>query len=204
MPCDANSSRSTQRGVERRSAVAFVLVLAGALGASVAGAQERVLREGQVTEKALIDALGARNAPPPASTNGALGAPRGFKPVVPGAAPPVATEPARASLLITFQVDSAELTPRAKAALDVVARALQSPQLAQRSFTVEGHADPRGGDAHNRVLSGARAASVADYLVSAHGIAAARLAPVGLGSSRLLKPSEPNAPENRRVTLVAR
>lgn len=192
-----------RRGVERGSVVAFVLVLAGALGAGLAGAQERVLREGQVTEKALIDALGARSAPPPASTNGALGAPRGFKPVVPGAAPPAA-EPARASLLITFKVDSAELTPRAKAALDVVARALQSPQLAPRSFSVEGHADPRGGEAHNRVLSGARAASVADYLVSAHGIAAARLAPVGLGSSRLLNPSEPNAPENRRVTLVAR
>lgn len=172
-------------------------------GATLAFAQERVLREGQVTEKALIDALGARSAPP-TSTDGALGAPRGFKPVVPGAAPPAATEPARASLLITFQVDSAELTPRAKAALDVVARALQSPQLAARSFTVEGHADPRGGEAHNRVLSGARAASVADYLVSAHGIAAARLVPVGLGSSRLLKPSEPNAAENRRVTLVVR
>lgn len=203
MHCDASSSRSTRRGAERRSVVALLLLVAGAIGPTVVVAQERVLREGQVTEKALIDALGARSAPP-ASANGNLGATRGFKPVVPGALPSATAEPARASLLITFQVDSAELTPRAKAALDVVARALQSPQLAQRSFTVEGHADPRGGEAHNRVLSGARAASVADYLVSAHGIAAARLAPIGLGSSRLLNPREPNAAENRRVTLVAR
>lgn len=188
-----------RRGAERRAIGAVVLVLAGA---TVAFAQERVLRESQVTEQALIDALGARSAPA-APTTGDLGASRGFKPVVPGASPP-ADEPARASLLITFRVDSAELTPRAKAALDVVARALQSPQLAARSFTVEGHADPRGGEAHNRALSGARAASVADYLVSAHGIAAARLAPVGLGSSRLLNPREPTAAENRRVTLVAR
>ncbi len=182
-------------GAERRRVVALMLALVGMAGA---GAQEQVLREGQVTERALIDALA--NPTTPAAQG--LGASRGFKPVVPGA--PAPAGPGRASLLITFAVDSAELTPRGRAALDVVARALQSPQLAQKSFLVEGHADPRGGEAHNLRLSGARAASVATYLVATHKIDAGRLEPVGRGSSRLLNTREPTAAENRRVTLVVR
>jgi OOP family OmpA-OmpF porin len=193
-----------RRGADRRRAAVALLLALG--GAAAVPAQERVFDERGLSEKALVDALAPRapaSRAAPAADAG-LGATRGFKPVVPGAAPPPAEAPRRASILVTFRVDSAELTPRAKSALDVVGRAMRSPQLAGVTFTVEGHADPRGGETHNQALSGARAASVADYLVAAHGIAAARLAPVGLGSSRLLNPREPTAPENRRVTLVAR
>ena len=56
---------------------------------------------------------------------------------------------------------------------------------------------------HN-VLPEARALAVVDYLVATHGVAAERLAPVGKGSSELLNPERPDAPENRRVTIVTK
>ena len=185
------------RGVWLRAAAAALALCAGAL----ADAQDRVFDERKLSEKALIDALSAR--PPVAAADAELGRTRGFKPSTPAPTPPP-DAPRRASILVTFVVDSAELTPRAKVALDVVARAMQSPQLADRAFTVEGHADPRGSEAHNLALSGARAASVVAYLVSAHGVAQGRLGAVGMGSSRLMNTRDPTAAENRRVTLVAR
>ncbi|MBX3608126.1 MAG: OmpA family protein [Piscinibacter sp.] len=182
----------------RRAAALPLLVALAALVAAPGRAQERVFGEQGLTEKALVEALGA---PAPRGADPALGATRGFRPAQPSAAPPAA---ARASILVTFVVGSAELTTSARAALDIVARALQSERLAPRSFTIEGHADPRGDDAANLALSQARARSVVDYLVARHGVAAARLEAVGFGSTRLLNPRDLTAPENRRVTLVAR
>jgi outer membrane protein OmpA-like peptidoglycan-associated protein len=85
-----------------------------------------------------------------------------------------------------------------------VAKALQSDKLAGFSFSVEGHADPRGSAELNQRLSEARAQSVVAQLVSAHGIDNGRLSPVGKGSTELLNPERPDAPENRRVTIVTR
>jgi outer membrane protein OmpA-like peptidoglycan-associated protein len=80
---------------------------------------------------------------------------------------------------------------------------MKNERLAKASFTIEGHADPRGSAARNQQLSQARAQSVVDYLAQAQGLAAARLKAEGKGSSELLKPDTPAAPENRRVTIVA-
>ena len=178
--------------MRRRCVAAFVAGLGVVASVAVVGAQERVFREGSVTERALVDAL----SPPPGKD---LGATRGFKP-----ANPAPAAPARASILVTFVVGSAELTPQAKSALDIVAGALRSERLAARSFTVEGHADPRGSVEGNLKLSQARAESVVAYLVAAHQVPPARLEAIGLGSSRLLNRADPTAAENRRVTLVAR
>ena len=79
-------------------------------------------------------------------------------------------------MLITFETNSAELTPRARQSLDVVGRALASNQLAEFKFQIEGHADPRGGNELNDRLSQARAESVRQYLTQQHGIAEQRLA----------------------------
>lgn len=173
------------------SMAAFVAL--GALGAAVTAlAQDKPLKEGEVTEKRLIDALAA----PPAGASGVAAAySRGFRPVVP-------EEPRRQSLLITFGTDSAELTTKARGALDVVARALKSDQLGHLRVQVEGHADPRGGEEHNTTLSLARAQSVVDYLAAQQGIARERLSAAGRGSTQLLNRADPLAPENRRVTLV--
>lgn len=192
MGCGASGSASRRRGAERLAALLATLLLAGA-----AAGQEKVFREGALSERALVEALGGGAG----AGEGELGAARGFRPVVPA---PAAAPPGRAAILVTFVVGSAELTPRARAALDVLARALQSPQLASRAFEVEGHADPRGEESANLRLSQARAASVVDYLVTVHRLPAQRLTAVGLGSSRLLNRQDPTAPENRRVTVVAR
>jgi outer membrane protein OmpA-like peptidoglycan-associated protein len=145
------------------------------------------MKEDQVTERALIDALAA-----PVPT-------RGIRVV--GTESPAAP-PASASLLITFATNSAQLTPQARKALDVVARAFSSDQLASRHFRIEGHADPRGNPESNLKLSRDRALAVRDYL-NVKGIERDRLQPVGKGDREPAKPDEPAAPENRRVTFVA-
>jgi outer membrane protein OmpA-like peptidoglycan-associated protein len=167
------------------------------------------MREGQITQQGLIDAL----APPAPAASAADGGEepmrtRSFRPAVRPAAAvggtaAAAAGPGKASILVTFVTNSAELTPGAKSALDVLAGAMKSDRLASVRFTIEGHADPRGSEELNLKLSQARADSVRDYLVGSQGLAADRLNTVGKGSSALMKPSEPAAPENRRVTIVA-
>jgi outer membrane protein OmpA-like peptidoglycan-associated protein len=185
-----------------------LLALAAMLATGTVHAQqERVLREGQVTQEALIDAL----APAAAASATADDQPRtrswkpGVRPAAAAAAgtAAAAAQPARASILVTFITGSADLTTEAKRALDVLAGAMKSDKLASVKFTIEGHADPRGSEELNLKLSQSRAESVRAYLTSAHGLAPERINAVGKGSSALMKPSEPAAPENRRVTIVA-
>lgn len=166
----------------------FVLVLF--LAAIPASAQDTpVLGEGNVTQDALIDAL--TPAAPPLRT-------RSIR-VLRDTAPP---KRAAASILITFETNSADLTPRAKRSLDVVGSALASDKLASFRFGIEGYADPRGAAARNLKLSQQRAESVRDYLVAFHHIDRARLEPVGKGDTELLNKADVAAAENRRVTLV--
>ena len=86
----------------------------------------------------------------------------------------------------------------------MLANAMQSERLANTRFTIEGHADPRGGDDYNMKLSTARAEAVREYLVTQRGLAADRLDAVGKGSSELLNTANVTAPENRRVTIVSK
>ena len=192
------------------SKIASVTLVALAALLAVGGAQaqqERVMREGQVTQEALIDAL----APAAAASSAADEQPRtrswkpGVRPAaaVAGSTAAAAAQPARASILVTFVTGSADLTADAKRALDVLAGAMKSDKLASVKFTIEGHADPRGSEDLNLKLSQSRAESVRAYLTSSHGLASDRINAVGKGSSALMKPSEPAAPENRRVTIVA-
>jgi len=152
-----------------------------------------VLKGDQVTEDKLLEAL----SPDPGVQKRSLR-------VKATASRPGATQPARpsASLLITFQTASAELTANARQQLDVVGAALKNARLAAYKFTVEGHADPRGDPASNLVLSKNRAGSVRSYLVDSHGIDPARLVAEGKGDRELLNHAQPAAPENRRVTIV--
>ena len=146
-------------------------------------AKETVLAADQLNETALVDAL----TPPPT------------RQWLPGQRRPA---PPKASLLVTFVTDSSELTSEAKGMLDVLAGALKHERLATSKFNIEGHADPRGGEALNQRLSLERARSVRAYLVGQHGLDAARLRPVGLGATQPLNRKVTEAPENRRVTIV--
>jgi outer membrane protein OmpA-like peptidoglycan-associated protein len=116
--------------------------------------------------------------------------------------PAVAPEPAKVSLLITFETNSAVLTPRSRKSLEVVGQALASDKLTPFRFAIEGHADPRGIPAANLKLSQLRAQSVRAYLVDSMKIDAARLDAVGKGDRELMNKANPEAPENRRVTIV--
>lgn len=199
---------------QSRFAVLSLAVLA-LMAAGAAQAQERVMREGQVTQQALIDALAPAPAPvaaqaPEDAASGAEGPrTRSFKPALRPAAAAAAgaaataARPGRASILVTFVTGSADLTPDARRALDVLAGAMKSDRLAAVRFTIEGHADPRGSEELNLKLSQARAESVRRYLTASQGLAPERIEAVGKGSSALMNASEPAAPENRRVTIVA-
>lgn len=159
---------------------------------------EKVLLENEVTESALIDAL----TPIPPQKTPRLRSIR-VSPnddITPKYAKP--TRPASASLLITFETNSATLTSHAKQSLDVVAQALASSKLVNFRFAIQGHADPRGDSESNLRLSQLRAESVRQYLIQNKRIEDGRLEAVGKGDKELLNFSNPIAPENRRVTIV--
>jgi OOP family OmpA-OmpF porin len=169
-------------------------------------AQQAPLKEQQITETALIDALAPATPAAPLRTRSIRvmrdDEPAGGSAPAASAAPAAAAKPPSAPLLITFETNSAVLTAPARRALDVVGKALSSDKLASFRFGIEGHADPRGGPAVNLQLSQARAESVRDYLVKSKHIDAGRLEPVGKGDRDLMNKANPIAAENRRVTLV--
>lgn len=156
------------------------------------GQEQPVLTEGQVTEKALVDALTPAKQVRTRSIVVRRDDETGGH----------AVKPASASLLITFETNSAALTSAARRSLDVVSEALGSEKLANFRFAIEGHADPRGVPQANLKLSQARAESVRDYLVGNGKIDTARLDPVGKGDRELMNKANPAAAENRRVTIV--
>lgn len=166
----------------------LLMVVAAALPAAAQSPQ--VLQGDQITESALVDAL--TPAPAPVLT-------RSINAQAPAPTPP---KPSKASLLITFETNATTLTPAARRELDVVARALNTPKLADFKFLIEGHADPRGAAERNQKLSEGRAQAVRRYLVQSQGVGEDRLQAVGKGDREPLKPDEPAAPENRRVTFV--
>jgi outer membrane protein OmpA-like peptidoglycan-associated protein len=100
-------------------------------------------------------------------------------------------------LLVTFGLDSDQLTPEAQQNLDEFAKALQDPRLGSATFAVEGHTDASGTDDYNMTLSQRRAAAVVQYLNS-KGVEAAKLVPKGFGEAQP-KAGDPLDPENRRV-----
>jgi OmpA-OmpF porin, OOP family len=116
------------------------------------------------------------------------------------AAPPPAAEREAGSydLLITFDFDSATLTPQARENLDAFVAALQSSALRSRRFAVDGHTDAKGADAYNQKLSDQRAVAVVDYLV-AQGVDRGRLMARGFGETLPRNAADPEAAENRRV-----
>jgi outer membrane protein OmpA-like peptidoglycan-associated protein len=177
----------------KKSRTFVALAMACALPAFAA--DPVVLKNQDVTESALIDALSVAPEPSGAKT-------RGFRPSTPVLAPNRPAGAGQANLLITFETSSARLTSESQTALDTVGKALQSDALADRRFRVEGHADARGDAGQNRRLSQQRAQAVVSYLVDKRGIVADRLTPQGKGSAEPLNKTRVDAPENRRVTIV--
>ncbi|MEE9388595.1 MAG: OmpA family protein [Paracoccaceae bacterium] len=102
---------------------------------------------------------------------------------------------------VLFSVDQHTLTPEATVLLDQQASWL----MANVEFTavIEGHADEQGTSAYNLALSGRRANSVIEYLVS-RGVSSARLQPLPLGKERPIAicSEESCYNQNRRAVSV--
>lgn len=105
------------------------------------------------------------------------------------------------SLLIQFDFNSARVRPESQQALTNLSQALQSPELLDSRFAIEGHTDAKGSAGYNLKLSQQRAQAVREFLL-ARGISEARLQAIGKGASELANSAEPLAAENRRVRIV--
>lgn len=108
----------------------------------------------------------------------------------------------RIDLNILFDFARATLRPDSLPQLDELGRILLAPPLATRRVALLGHTDAVGDAAANLRLSRERAATVADYLVRAFGIAPQRFDVQGHGERRLKTPQTPEADVNRRVEVV--
>lgn len=103
---------------------------------------------------------------------------------------------------ILFDTGKAGLKPESDAALEQIADLLKSD--ADLRLYVVGHTDNVGSYAANVTLSQQRAQAVTKALISRHGIAAARLTPVGVASVAPVttNKTEDGRAKNRRVQLV--
>ena len=105
-------------------------------------------------------------------------------------------------LEITFEYNSAEISPKSLPAVQTLGRALTNPDLKGSTFIVAGHTDAAGGEGYNQELSERRADSIKRYLSDKYGIASTDLVTVGYGKSKLKDAANPMAEVNRRVQVV--
>ena len=106
------------------------------------------------------------------------------------------------TIAVTFRVNSAVLSPEAKAQLDDFA----TKALAGKNYMIEiaGHTDSTGSETKNMRLSRARAESVVEYLTVNHHIPARRfITPMGYGKTAAVADNSTAAgrAQNRRVEV---
>jgi outer membrane protein OmpA-like peptidoglycan-associated protein len=103
---------------------------------------------------------------------------------------------------ILFSLNSADIRPASRTALNDLAEVLLAPQLKDSKILIEGHTDASGSPDRNLTLSQERADAVRDYLVHEGGVPAERLTSVGKGQAEPADPDDPMSPANRRVVLI--
>jgi len=155
----------------------------------------------------------ARPSPQPAPPASAAAEPPGqvASPAITGAPTTAPDEAVRRAernqapsidLEIFFDYKSAEITPRAAAALTPLGRALSDARLAGDSFLIAGHTDAKGSADYNLALSQKRAEAVRQYLIANFGIDGKKLVATGMGFKHLKNAKDELAAENRRVQIV--
>ncbi len=99
---------------------------------------------------------------------------------------------------VNFETDSARLTVEAKRLLDDSATTMKNQ--ANLKVLVAGHTDSNGAESYNQTLSGERAESVRQYLIS-KGVEGSRLSAEGFGESQPLASNDTaeGRADNRRV-----
>ncbi len=164
----------------------FLLLVAVSVGA---------LAQPTPTTQEMVESLTKQ---PPPKTGPAT---RSLRNLTVEAAPAAPAPKPSLSLLIQFDFDSARVKPESQQLLTNLSQALQSQELRDSKFAVEGHTDAKGAAEYNMRLSQQRADAVRDYLKS-HGVPEARLVAAGKGSTELANAADPAAAENRRVRIV--
>ncbi len=150
------------------------------------------------------DVRGFRLANPEAAARPARATPprrQGLARARPMPAPGAGTAKPRANLMLTFDYNSAAMTPAAEAKARGFAQALMMDALKDKRFLIEGHTDARGARSVNIDLSRRRAQSVADFLI-AQGVDRSRVEVRGAGPDEPLPGLSASAEENRRVEAV--
>lgn len=102
-------------------------------------------------------------------------------------------------LELLFAFASADLTAQARRQLAPVGEFLQSAQLGNGEFVIEGHTDAVGQADRNQTLSERRAAAVRNFLVSEYKISPAVFSTAGKGATQLKDSTNPTSEANRRV-----
>ena len=111
--------------------------------------------------------------------------------------------PPKAGALINFEFDSAEIDSNSFHLLDEFGKTLKI-RLPEALIIITGHTDSKGSDAYNQELSERRAQSVAQYLMTSHGIRSERLLTKGMGEKQPIADNntEENRIKNRRVEFI--
>ena len=101
---------------------------------------------------------------------------------------------------IFFLINESELLPESFSELDKLVRYLKENN---NLIEISGHTDNTGKEGQNKILSGARAKAVADYLIL-KGVDKTRINYIGYGSSRPIAANntEENKQRNRRVEFI--
>ena len=119
------------------------------------------------------------------------------------AGPVYGSTPDRTAVIsVMFDFDSHRIRPEFYSALDAVAAAMTSQELAGQTFEISGHTDRSGRLAYNVALSRLRAQAVRDHLV-ARGVPPSLMQAQGFGYLTPLDPSHPYSAANRRVEVTS-
>ena len=179
-----------------------LLAIAMLAGSGIACAQDAQAAQDPPSVDSIINSLKADPATEGPGQTRALRPGAASMSTAPAPAPAAKPKPASINMQINFEYNSAEIAGSSAKTMATLAKALASPQLGGRRFTVVGHTDASGSASYNKALSDRRAAAVRRYLIDS-GIDADRLRAVGKGESDLLNSGDPNAAENRRVEIQA-
>src|SRR5439155_16226251 len=82
---------------------------------------------------------------------------------------------------VTFEYNSAALTPEGISLLKPLGEALQDQRLQKFGFLIGGHTDAKGSDGYNQSLSDRRANSVRAHLISVYHVTPDRLQAISFG-----------------------
>jgi outer membrane protein OmpA-like peptidoglycan-associated protein len=114
----------------------------------------------------------------------------------------IAADKPNIDLEITFDYNSADISPASLPSVQALGKALSDPNLKGSTFVVAGYTDAAGGETYNQDLSERRADTIKRYLTDKYGIVGSDLVTVGYGKSRPKNPNDPMDPANRRVQVV--